>query len=151
MCKATTVTSDGSKCAWMTVVCYCCLSFRPHPGAALQCAVDAGCSDAVIVASLLHDTGHLVGLRDTALERMGDYGVVKHELHGQAFCDSLGLPPVVGQLVAGAPIGGFTIVSAGWTPDQQSVLLAGHVDAKRYLCWKNRERDHVPVVVPACQ
>lgn len=80
----------------------------------LQCAVDAGCSDAVVIASLLHDTGHLMGLRDTSLPRMGEFGVVKHEILGQSFCDSLGLPPVVGQLVA------------------------GHVDAKRYLCWKNR-------------
>jgi predicted HD phosphohydrolase len=83
----------------------------------LQCAVDAGCSDAVVIASLLHDMGHLMGLRDTSFPRMGESGVVKHEILGQSFCDSLGLPPVVGQLVA------------------------GHVDAKRYLCWKNRAKN----------
>ena len=72
-----------------------------HALQAAKCAVDAGCSDAVIIASLLHDAGHLMGLRDTSFERMGEFGVVKHELHGQNFCNSLGLPTVVGELVAG--------------------------------------------------
>lgn len=85
-----------------------------HALQAAKCAVDAGCSDAVVIASLLHDAGHLLGLKDPELyERMGAFGVVKHEIVGKHYCDSLGLPGCVG------------------------ILVASHVDAKRYLAWKN--------------
>jgi predicted HD phosphohydrolase len=43
---------------------------------------------------------------------MGIYGVQHHEDVGRAYCDALGFPPRVGAVVA------------------------GHVKAKRYLCWK---------------
>jgi predicted HD phosphohydrolase len=70
----------------------------------------------VIVAALLHDIGHLIGLEDGEMEmRLGgedsdSLGIVGHEGVGAAFLKDLGMPVVVCELVA------------------------GHVPAKRYLC-----------------
>jgi len=72
----------------------------------------------VIVAALLHDIGHLIGLEDGEMEmRLGDgeydsasLGIVGHEGVGAAFLKDLGMPSLVCELVA------------------------GHVPAKRYLC-----------------
>jgi predicted HD phosphohydrolase len=70
----------------------------------------------VIVAALLHDIGHLVGLDCGEMEmRLGgescdSLGIVGHEGIGAAFLKDLGMPSLVCELVA------------------------GHVPAKRYLC-----------------
>jgi len=70
----------------------------------------------VIVAALLHDIGHLVGLEDGEMEmRLGgensdSLGIMSHECVGSAFLHDLGMPSLVCNLVA------------------------GHVPAKRYLC-----------------
>lgn len=70
----------------------------------------------VIVAALLHDIGHLIGLEDGEMEMLlgGDgsasLGIVDHEGVGAAFLRDLGMPSLVCELVA------------------------GHVPAKRYLC-----------------
>ena len=70
----------------------------------------------VIVASLLHDVGHLVGLEaGDSMERMGHCGILDHEVQGGAFLRKLGLSPRVAKLVQ------------------------CHVMAKRYLCYKDPE------------
>jgi len=70
----------------------------------------------VIVAALLHDIGHLVGLEQGEMEmRLGgensdSLGIVGHEGVGAAFLKDIGMPSLVSELVF------------------------GHVAAKRYLC-----------------
>ncbi|KAA0150759.1 hypothetical protein FNF27_03056 [Cafeteria roenbergensis] len=83
---------------------------------ALQCADlarQAGAEAAVIAGALLHDIGHMLGLREGTTDLMDDCGVVNHEGIGRVFCDGLGFPETVG------------------------LVVEGHVQAKRYLCWKN--------------
>ena len=93
---------------------------------ALQCAklaandarldcYDGFVRNCVIVAALLHDIGHLVGLEDGEMEMRleegaASLGIVGHEGVGAAFLRNLGMPGLVCDLVA------------------------GHVAAKRYLC-----------------
>lgn len=75
----------------------------------------------VIVAALLHDIGHLVGLEqgETEMRVEGqdsdNLGIVGHEGIGAAFVKDLGMPSLV------------------------SDLILGHVEAKRYLCTTRRE------------
>jgi predicted HD phosphohydrolase len=57
----------------------------------------------------------MIGLSEATKDRMDDCGVVNHEGIGRLFCDRLGFPDTVGQIVE------------------------GHVKAKRYLCWKHPE------------
>ncbi len=70
----------------------------------------------VVVAALLHDIGHLIGLEDGEMEmRIGgsesdSLGIVGHEGVGAAFLKNLGMPSLICELVA------------------------GHVPAKRYIC-----------------
>lgn len=76
---------------------------------ALQCAHFSrlsGGGDAEIAAALLHDIGHLLPY---ANQEMGEFGARQHERLGAVYLESLGFPPAVTELVA------------------------GHVDAKRYL------------------
>jgi phosphonate degradation associated HDIG domain protein len=84
---------------------------------ALQCgshAAASGASDSVIAGCLLHDVGHMLGLRSPAShEWMGECGVMRHESLGSEWLSSLGLPR------------------------EATELVRRHVDAKRYLCWKN--------------
>lgn len=84
---------------------------------ATQCAYHAtrcGEPDEVVLAALLHDVGHMLGMREpTAHERMGDCGIMRHEEVGAAWLSSLGLPPSTCDLVR------------------------LHVQAKRFLCWKD--------------
>lgn len=103
---------------------------------ALQCARQAATDtrlmgydnfirNCVIVAALLHDIGHLIGLEHGEMEmRLGgggdgssegagggnSLGIVGHEGVGAAYLKELGMPNLVCELVA------------------------GHVPAKRYLC-----------------
>lgn len=67
----------------------------------------------VIVAALLHDIGHLIGLEQGEMEMRQDgnsLGIVGHEGVGAAFLKDMGMPSLICELVA------------------------GHVPAKRYLC-----------------
>jgi phosphonate degradation associated HDIG domain protein len=90
------------------------VSSLEHAEQAAHLARNSGAADAVVVAALLHDVGHLIGLAEPdKYERMGDCGVMAHEGVGAAFLERHGLPREVGHLVR------------------------RHVDAKRYLCHAN--------------
>ena len=70
----------------------------------------------VVIASLFHDIGHLVGLEaGDSNDRMGGCGIMNHEEIGGKFVTSLGFS------------------------DRIAKLVANHVMAKRYLCFKNHE------------
>eukprot|EP00455_Lapot_gusevi_P057274 TRINITY_DN9707_c0_g1_i2.p1 TRINITY_DN9707_c0_g1~~TRINITY_DN9707_c0_g1_i2.p1 ORF type:complete len:211 (+),score=54.83 TRINITY_DN9707_c0_g1_i2:66-635(+) len=77
---------------------------------ALQCAKlasDAGSSEPVILAAMLHDVGHIIGVV-RGLPEMGDVGIMAHEIIGGDYLRELGFPDIVVELVK------------------------RHVDAKRY-------------------
>lgn len=81
---------------------------------ALQCAsqaTQAGASDEVILAALLHDVGHICGPPDAP--QMAGYGVLHHEERGAEFLSRAGFSKRV------------------------AALVEGHVQAKRYLIGKN--------------
>jgi predicted HD phosphohydrolase len=69
----------------------------------------------IILASLLHDIGHVVGLEAFVPFRMGGCGIVEHESIGSDFLIKLGFS------------------------ERVSELVKAHVSAKRYLCFKNPE------------
>nr|XP_054774415.1 2-amino-1-hydroxyethylphosphonate dioxygenase (glycine-forming)-like [Lytechinus pictus] len=87
----------------------------------IQCAMQAekgGYGEEVILGALLHDIGHLVGMEQgsSRMETGGvALGAANHEILGERFLLDLGLPETVCKLVR------------------------GHVDAKRYLVYKNEE------------
>jgi len=75
---------------------------------ALQCgkfAADSGADNEVILGALLHDIGHLlVGFESNdgpSQQRMGNLGVVNHELVGARFLLRLGFSNKLAQLVCG--------------------------------------------------
>ena len=77
---------------------------------ALQCAAladRAGLDEVEVLAALLHDVGHLDA--PASAPRMAELGVVDHEHLGARFLESLG------------------------APERLCRLVAGHVQAKRYL------------------
>ena len=77
---------------------------------ALQCAAladRAGLDEVEVLAALLHDVGHLDA--PPSAPRMAELGVVDHEHLGARFLESLG------------------------APERLCRLVAGHVQAKRYL------------------
>jgi phosphonate degradation associated HDIG domain protein len=81
---------------------------------ALQCAQlarDAGASDDMVVAALLHDIGHL--LEDENAHRHDEIGVINHDDIGAEYLIDRGFPRRIAELVR------------------------GHVDAKRYLTATN--------------
>ena len=86
----------------------------------IQCAMlaeEAGYPDEVILGSLFHDIGHLVGL-DENLEHMAKgIGIQRHDIVGAEYLKELGFPETLCQLVR------------------------HHVNAKRYLVFK-REGYH---------
>ena len=92
-----------------------------HALQAAKCAMDATKSTAgelareeVVLAALLHDTGHMVGLRHRATtEWMGTCGAMHHERLGGDFARGVGLSERVAKLVE------------------------QHVNAKRYLTGSN--------------
>ncbi|XP_038071778.1 2-amino-1-hydroxyethylphosphonate dioxygenase (glycine-forming)-like isoform X1 [Patiria miniata] len=74
-------------------------------------------SPAVVLGALFHDIGHLVGRQQEARRMETDgvnLGVTGHEIIGQEFLENLGIPRSV------------------------SVFSKGHVDAKRYLVYKEK-------------
>lgn len=80
---------------------------------ALQCASlasETGADEELILASLLHDIGHIC---DPRAERMVDVGVRLHEHVGADYVRSLGIAPAVAE------------------------LIEQHVNAKRYLVYKH--------------
>ena len=97
------------------------VSQREHSLQAAKCAMDATrCQEGifareeVVLAALLHDIGHMLGLRDpSGTKRMGDCGVFDHEGIGGDFVETLGMSPRVAKLVR------------------------QHVNAKRYLTGTN--------------
>lgn len=85
-----------------------------HALQAAKFAVDSRSDEETVLAALLHDTGHLIGLQDPTLKQMdGGLGTVDHERLGASWLVSLG----------------FSLKTAE--------LVRRHVDAKRYLCLKN--------------
>ena len=70
--------------------------------------------DTIIAGALLHDLGHLIGLSaPEKYERMGDCGFFAHEGIGAFFLEQRGFPP------------------------ETCALVRNHVNAKRYLTWKD--------------
>ena len=84
----------------------------------IQCAMlaeEAGYSDEVILGSLFHDIGHLVGL-DEDLDHMAKgVGIKRHDIVGAEYLTQLGFPETLCQLVR------------------------HHVNAKRYLVFKRKD------------
>ncbi|XP_038071780.1 2-amino-1-hydroxyethylphosphonate dioxygenase (glycine-forming)-like isoform X2 [Patiria miniata] len=86
----------------------------------VQCAMLAeqeGGPVPVVLGALFHDIGHLVGRQQEARRMETDgvnLGVTGHEIIGQEFLENLGIPRSV------------------------SVFSKGHVDAKRYLVYKEK-------------
>jgi predicted HD phosphohydrolase len=90
------------------------VSQRAHGLQAAALARASGAADAVIAAALLHDIGHMLGLAEPdTYARMGDCGTVAHEGLGGAWLERAGFPAATADLVR------------------------RHVDAKRYLCFKD--------------
>jgi predicted HD phosphohydrolase len=91
------------------------LSISEH---SLQCAYLASLSDPIdeelIIACLLHDIGHLLGLEAGQTMAMGGCGVEDHE-----------------------NIGGDFILELGFSK-RISNFVRNHVSAKRYLCYKHK-------------
>ncbi|XP_072031106.1 2-amino-1-hydroxyethylphosphonate dioxygenase (glycine-forming)-like [Amphiura filiformis] len=94
-----------------------CVSQTQHM---VQCAMLAeaeGCSNEVILGALFHDIGHLIGLEQNLprMETQGiQLGIQNHEEMGAKFLKEHGLPEITCQMVK------------------------GHVDAKRYLVYKDQ-------------
>ena len=87
------------------------VSQRQHALQAAALASAAGYPPDVVLAALLHDCGHMIGLADPAnFARMGDCGAVAHEAIGGAWAAKLGFPA------------------------RTADLIRRHVQAKRYLC-----------------
>ena len=70
--------------------------------------------DTIIAGALLHDLGHLIGLSaPEKYERMGHCGTIAHEGIGAFFLEQRGFP------------------------QETCALVRNHVNAKRYLTWKD--------------
>jgi phosphonate degradation associated HDIG domain protein len=85
-----------------------------HMCQAAQLAMEEGADDETILAAFFHDVGHLCE-HIMPVEKMDNVGIVDHESIGQNYLLQLGFSPKIGKLVA------------------------GHVQAKRYLTWKHPE------------
>jgi putative nucleotidyltransferase with HDIG domain len=82
-----------------------------HALQAAQLARDSQCDNETIIAALLHDIGHMCS--DKNAEQMAGFGTAQHEMIGGKFLRDRGF----GQKVI--------------------AIVQGHVNAKRYLCYKN--------------
>ena len=70
----------------------------------IQCALLAekeGFSEEVILGAFFHDVGHLLGMKDTSLNRMGDLGIKEHEEVGAHYLEGIGFPNSVCEIVRG--------------------------------------------------
>jgi phosphonate degradation associated HDIG domain protein len=85
-----------------------------HMCQAAQMAEAEGYDSEVILSAFFHDLGHLFA-QSTDLEQMDGYGVMDHEKLGADYLRKLGFPEKVARLVE------------------------SHVEAKRYLTFKNPE------------
>ncbi len=85
-----------------------------HMSQAARLAENQGYDEEVILAAFFHDIGHLFAL-DSKLENMGGYGVMRHEKIGADYLRALGFP------------------------EKMAKLVENHVQAKRYLTFKNPE------------
>lgn len=84
----------------------------------VQCAMlaeEAGYSDEVILGSLFHDIGHLVGLEKDLAHMAKGIGIKSHDVVGAEYLKRLGFPETLCQLVR------------------------HHVNAKRYLVYKRKD------------
>ena len=72
-------------------------------------------SPRIILAALFHDIGHLLGLENKTYETMGNVGVKNHEKLGRQFLENHGIPEPI------------------------PFLVEKHVNAKRYLCFKEKD------------
>jgi len=81
-----------------------------HALQAAELAGRAGLGSDATIAALLHDCGHLLGLDDPSLPRMGECGIMDHE-----------------------GLGGRWLLGLGFS-GRVAALVRRHVDAKRYLC-----------------
>ena len=81
-----------------------------HALQAADRALAVGCDEAVVLAALLHDIGHLVAPK---APQMDGLGTLQHEEIGARFLKQMGFS------------------------DHTTTLVAAHVDAKRYLCTQN--------------
>ncbi len=88
------------------------ISQLEHALQAAALARQAGASDHVVIAALLHDIGHLdLGNADFS-HKMDGYGVARHEEIGARFVREQGFPEEIAE------------------------LILGHVEAKRFLVHK---------------
>lgn len=87
------------------------ISQLEHSLQAAHFARKMGAPEAVVLASLLHDIGHLDP--GAGNPEMAGLGIVDHEGIGADYLQALGVSPEITELVR------------------------HHVQAKRYLCWKN--------------
>lgn len=81
----------------------------------IQCAMlaeEAGYSEEVILGSLFHDIGHLVGLESNLTQMAKGIGIKSHDVVGAEFLQQLGFP------------------------DSLCQFVRHHVNAKRYLVYK---------------
>ncbi len=83
-----------------------------HMCQAAQLAMQEGYDDEVVLAAFLHDIGHLLPVHDEN-ESMDGYGTVDHEKLGADYLRRHGFS------------------------ERLCRLIASHVDAKRYLTWKD--------------
>lgn len=85
-----------------------------HMSQAAQLAIQEGYEDEVILAAFFHDIGHICVMKNSAND-MGGYGTKSHEKIGADFLREKGFPEKV------------------------AALVENHVQAKRYLTYKNPE------------
>ena len=76
-------------------------------------AKEKGYDEELILAAFLHDIGHLcpLALKDTPIQKMGDYGLEAHDKWGADYLRSKGFS------------------------DRIIATVKNHVDSKRYLCF----------------
>lgn len=88
------------------------VSLVEHMSQSAQLALNGGFDDDVVLAAFFHDIGHMCVMENSE-NAMGVYGVKSHEKVGADFLREKGFPEKVAQLVE------------------------NHVQAKRYLTFKN--------------
>lgn len=85
-----------------------------HMSQSAQLAIEQGCDDEIVLAAFFHDIGHIC-VMPNASNSMDGYGIKRHEKAGADYLRSKGFPERIAKLVE------------------------SHVQAKRYLTYKNPE------------